>query len=401
MRVARDGLTPVRRALIAGAGIAGLSTALALAKAGLEAVIFERVPALEEFGAGLQLSPNATRVLAELGALPSVATLASAPRAIRILRGRDDAALAALDLTGAVARWGAPYLVIHRADLQRRLVELCARERRIELRLGQELVGYGADTDKVRATLKRGLLTISEEGDLLVGADGLGSRVREKLGLGEVDAPAFAGRIAFRATLAASALAPAAPVVTLRLGPRAHLVQYPLRDGAYVNLVAVIESGWRGGRSENPWDGEADRAALTRAFADWSRPARALIALPKTWRAWPLYARPPLAAYAAGRVALAGDAAHPMVPFLAQGAAQAIEDAGALARALKAHDDPAAALAAYSAARVARGARVQREAMRQAQIYHMSGPLSLARDLAMRALGPDRLLRRYDWLYGA
>jgi salicylate hydroxylase len=142
----------MRRALIAGAGVAGLASALALAKSGLEAVIFERATALEEFGAGLQLSPNATRVLASFGALDAVLPLATAPRAIRILRGRDDAALCVLDLSNAATRWGAPYLVIHRADLQRALVELAGREPAIELRLGTELVGYGANADKVQAT---------------------------------------------------------------------------------------------------------------------------------------------------------------------------------------------------------------------------------------------------------
>ena len=338
-------------------------------------------------------------MLAELGALAAIEPLATAPRSIRILRGRDDAELAVLDLADAATRWGAPYLVVHRADLQSRLIELCAREPNIEIRLGTELVGYGANADKVKATIKRGLLSTSEEGDLLIGADGLRSKVREKLGLGDADAPAFTGRVAFRATLAAETAQTA--VVTLRLGPRAHLVQYPLRNGTYVNLVAVIESGWRGAAPSHPWDGEADRPALARAFARWSPRARALLEAPKNWRAWPLYARPPLPSYASGRVALAGDAAHPMVPFLAQGAAQAIEDAGALQRALAANDDIPAALSAYSRARASRGARVQQEALAQARIYHMSGPLGLARDIAMRALGPDRLLKRFDWLYGA
>ena len=242
-----------------------------------------------------------------------------------------------------------------------------------------------------------------EAGDVLIGADGLRSLVRERIGLGAADAPIFSGRVAFRATVASQCL-PArwsASEVTLRLGAKAHLVHYPLRGGSIVNLVAAIESTWRGEMGDHPWDGVADRPALDRAFRDWSDDARALIGAAVDWRAWPLFVRPPIARFSLGAVALLGDAAHPMTPFLAQGAAQAIEDADALARRLAASADVANALAAYSGDRVARTTRVQRDALAQGRIYHMSGPLALARDLTMRALGPQRLLKRYDWLYAA
>ena len=271
-------LEAMARALIAGAGVAGLATALALAKSGCEAIVFERALALEEFGAGLQLSPNCTRVLARLGALEAVAALATEPKAIRILRGRDEAELATLDLAEAARRWGAPYLIIHRADLQRALADFCSREPAIDIRLGQELVGYGAGEDRVEAIAKRGLMSLKETGDLLIGADGLRSKVREKLGLGPEDAPAFTGRVAFRATLHAEALPVAlrAAGVTLRLGPRAHLVQYPLRRGVYVNLVAVIESAWRGAPPETSLGrrGGQTRARTRLRRLVESRPAR-------------------------------------------------------------------------------------------------------------------------------
>jgi salicylate hydroxylase len=391
------------RALIVGAGIGGLTAALALGRAGFRVAIFEREAVLEEFGAGLQLTPNATRILARLDALEAVQTRAMAPSAIRILRGRNGALLSRLPLESAPSRWGAPYLVLHRADLQRALIERIAREPNITLSLGVEVAGLASDEVGVTIGVKRGSINLRERGDFLIGADGLRSILRERLGLGARDEALFSGRVAFRAQIEAS-LVPESlrrPEVTLRLGARAHLVHYPLRQGAIVNLVAVIESGWRPKPGEDPWDGAADRVSLERAFADWAPEARSLIVSAPEWRAWPLYDRMALARFALGRVALIGDAAHPMLPFLAQGAAQAIEDAGALADCLQASPEPAEALAAYSRRRAPRAARVQAEARAQARLYHLSGPLALARDFGMRALGAERLLGRYDWLYGA
>ncbi|HLW92621.1 MAG TPA: FAD-dependent monooxygenase [Roseiarcus sp.] len=389
------------RALIAGAGIGGLAAAIALARAGYEAAVFERADVLEEIGAGIQVTPNASRALGHLGALEAVEQSALAPSAIRIFRGRDGAELSRLPLD-AQRRWGAPYLVLQRAALQRALVETAAREPSISLTLGVEVGGFSDDGSGVTLGLKRGLLRLAERGDLLIGADGLRSIVRERLGLGKHDEPRFSNRVAFRATIDAGA----APIrarerdVSLHLGPKAHLVHYPVAGGALVNIVAVIESDWRAAAGDQPWDGEADRAALARAFARWSREARALIEAAQNWRAWPLHNRPPISAMARGRVALLGDAAHPMLPFLAQGAAQAIEDADILAECLSATSDVADGLAAYSRHRAPRAARMQKASEDQTQLYHVSGLPAAARDIGMRAMGPERLLRRYDWIYG-
>jgi len=187
----------------------------------------------------------------------------------------------------------------------------------------------------------------------------------------------------------------------LRLGPKAHLVHYPLRCGSIVNLVAVVEQAWRGETNGDPWDGAADRRVLERAFVGWSAETHALIKAASVWRAWPIYVRPPIVSFSLGRVALVGDAAHPMVPFLAQGAAQAIEDAGALGRIFSQTNEVSRALAAYSQDRVARANRVQAESARLGRIYHLNGPLAWARNAAIRLLGPRRLSARYDWLYGA
>ena len=391
------------RGLIAGAGIAGLSTALALAKSGIEAIIFERANELAEFGAGLQITPNASRILRKLGALEAALHLGTEPQGIVIRRGSDNSELARLPLTSAQSRWGAPYFIIHRADLQRALAEHCLATAGVDLRLGFEVAGVAETASGVSLGLKRGLLAIQENGDFAIGADGLRSKLRERLGFGTPEEVTFSGRVAFRATVPARALPKifSTPLVNLRLGSRAHLVHYPLRGGSIVNFVASIEAGGRDKPNEDPWDNEADLDALRRAFASWSRETRSLIERAPVWRAWPLNGRAPIDAFAAGRIALVGDAAHPMVPFLAQGAGQAIEDAGALGRHLTGAADIPAALAAYSRERAPRAGRVQRDALAQAKIYHMSGPMALARDLTMRALGPERLLARYDWIYSA
>ncbi|MGA2492497.1 MAG: FAD-dependent monooxygenase [Roseiarcus sp.] len=397
-----------RRALVVGAGIGGLAAALALARRGFGVDVFERAPALQEFGAGLQLTPNATRALERLGALAAAREVAMAPRAVRVLRGADGAELARLPVVAAERRWGAPYLAVHRVDLHRILAEAAAATGQVALHFGAEVACVASEAEAASVGLKRGAVSLRESGETIVGADGLRSLVRTRLGRGESDAPQFSYRVAFRATVEAEWVAPRwrDNEVTLRLGPRAHLVHYPLRGGSLINLVAVIESNWRSAAGsqttgDDPWDGEADRETLDRAFRDWSHDARDLIAAPKRWRAWPLMLRPPLDRFAFGRIALIGDAAHPMTPFLAQGAAQAIEDADALARRLGETDDVEAALAAYSADRVARANRVQREASMQGRIYHLSGPFALARDLTMRALGPEGVLKRLDWLYAA
>src|SRR5271166_852782 len=377
-----------RRAIIAGAGISGLSSALALSQAGFKVAVYERAKALEEFGAGIQLTPNATRVLSRLDLLESVSKVAMRPRAVRVLRGQDDAILAGMDLGDADRRWGAPYLAVHRADLQATLVKTVDDDPNTDLILGASITGVRQDRDQV-SVIVNGSASASDCADLVVGADGLRSTIRGILGPREAAAIAFTGRMAFRATIDSSLLEPSwsQPEITLCLGPCAHLVFYPLRGGSIVNIVAVIESEPSKSPGDVPWDSAANLRDLELAFAQWSGAIRRLLAAAGTWRAWPLYTRPPLRSFHKGRVALAGDAAHPMVPFLAQGAAQAIEDADAIGRSLSNAKDVRSGLADYSQNRVGRATRVQIEAQRQGPVYHLRGPLALARDAALRILG--------------
>jgi salicylate hydroxylase len=392
-----------RRAIIAGAGIGGLAAALALSRVRFDVTLYERTEALEEFGAGLQLTPNATRVLSNLGVLESVQPFAIWPSAVIAVRGSDDTTLMRMPVDDAVGRWGAPYLTIHRADLQRTLAEAVRRQPNVKLCLGSTVDEIETNGDRISVGVKQGATTIQDSADLLIGADGLRSRVRERFGFGKTDRPAFVGRVAFRATADSVRIDTSwtRPEVYLRLGPCAHLVHYPLRGGSILNLVAVVESAWRGVADDNPWDGEADQRALDRAFSRWSKATRDLLSATAHWRAWPLYCRPPIASFSIGRMALLGDAAHPMVPFLAQGTAQAIEDAGALERVFSQAQSIPDGLVAYSRARVGRVARIQLEAKRHGRRYHLDGPMAFARDASMRLLGTSRLSARYDWLYGA
>jgi salicylate hydroxylase len=241
----------------------------------------------------------------------------------------------------------------------------------------------------------------------LIGADGVRSMVRGRLMGGDSDRPAFTGHTAWRALLPASA-APErlrSRVANLWFGERAHLVHYPLRGGDVINVVALVEDAWRGdGETADLdfWDNEGDRKFLLNRFQDWCPEARELIGAPESWMRWPLFDRPPLESWSRGRIALLGDAAHPMLPYLAQGAAQAIEDSAALAAAIvEKPGDPSLALAAYSAARAARARRVQEAARAQGEIYHLSGFKAFARDMVLRVAGSGRLRARQDWIYAA
>ena len=391
-----------RRAIVAGAGIAGLTAAIALLQADFRVAIYERASTLDESGAGLQLTPNATRILARLGVLKRVLPFASMPRALLVLRGSDNAELMRMRLDGAERRWGAPYLVIHRADLQRALLDTVHEQSGVELTLGTTVHDAAGEGGRVSVGLTRGRTQIRDEADLLIGADGLRSQVRGELGFGAQDQAEFAGRVAYRAIVNADDAPPQwTQNIILRLGKEAHLVQYPLRGGSIINLVATIRSASPTSGADREKDEAVNRSSLERAFTGWSKEARLLTKAPVRWRVWPLYHRRPISSFSLGPVALVGDAAHPMAPFLAQGAAQAIEDAGALRHVLAQVQDIPAALSMYSQSRVARAARVQREALKLGRIYHMSGPLAFARDATMRVLGMRGLIQRYDWLYGA
>lgn len=380
--------------LIAGAGIAGLTTALALADRGIASSLLERAPALSEVGAGIQLSPNASHVLLGLGLQEELEKTAVTPDAVVVRAGRTGRKLASMPVGKAMAeRFGAPYWVIHRGDLQAALLKAALGSRRVSLRLGAEIVSFARAAGGVAVTLADGT---RHEGSALIGADGLRSAVRADLLMD--GPPQFSGYVAWRGTVA-SRDAPAdidRRTTCLWMGPDAHLVHYPIRGGKLINVVAVIS-----GKELAPgWGEPGDPAELEPFFASWAAPARDLIGRVAAWLRWALADRAPAARWCDGRVILIGDAAHPTLPFVAQGGAMAIEDAAVLADELAdTPDNPEAVFARTTARRIERTTRLQNEARANGRIYHLRAPASLVRDMVLRSMSPARFAARHDWIY--
>lgn len=383
-----------RSVIIAGAGIGGLTAALTIARTGHRVVVLEQATRLEEAGAGIQLSPNATRILTELGLAHRLRPFVVAPEAIQI-RTASGRHIQRIPLgETAQRRYGAPYWVIHRADLQAALAAATAEKPDISLRLGTRAEDFALHQHGLTVQTS-GTQTLDEQGIALIGADGVWSSLRARMG--DRSRPEFAQRTAWRATVPTAEL-PAefgAPVTGLWLGRDAHLVHYPIKAGRLVNIVAIIKDTW----SESGWSAPGKFAELAPRFADFAPQAHTLLALPERWLKWALFDRAPSLPRREGPVTLIGDAAHPMLPFLAQGGAMAIEDAAVLAQCLARDEDPARALRRYEDLRESRVARVQNEARANSWRYHLAGPLGFARNTALGLMGGEKLLARYDWLY--
>jgi salicylate hydroxylase len=387
-----------RNVLIAGAGIGGLSAALMLVQSGFRITLLEQAERLEETGAGIQLSPNATRILIDLGLGPRLKTDVFVPEAIAI-KTATGGTLARIPL-GAEAeeRYGAPYWSIHRADLQSALLEAVQGNPDISLRLGTRVEDFVVHQHGVSvACSSRGRAT-DQQGIALVGADGLWSALRPRLS--HRARPQFARRTAWRALVPASTLDAEfrAPEVQVWLGRNAHIVHYPVKTGALINIVAIVDDGW----SEQGWTASGDRDELLAHYSPWRwcAPVREFLEKPDRWLKWALYDVPPLGTWSEGPVTLLGDAAHPMLPFLAQGAAMAIEDAAVLAGCMGRYpDDIASAMRRYERARRRRTARVQNAARSNGRTYHMSAAEAVLRNTFLRLAGGKALRRRYNWLY--
>ncbi len=386
--------------LVAGGGIGGLAAALACAQAGWVVRLFERAPVFSEVGAGIQISPNVVRVLHHWGLETALKPVAAFPDRLQVRSALSGAVLGALPLRGrAEGRYGAPYATIHRADLHHLLLEAVRAHGQVVLNQASAVQGVHAAAAGEGVALElEGRKRI--EGDVLVGADGLWSQVRREV-WGDTP-PRVTGHLAFRAMLPQSSL-PAGlrtQSVTAWLGPRLHVVAYPVRGGDWQNVVAIVHGEVEGDLSH--WDHSTNAQQLQAAMAGTCAGLQDLIRAVPEWRLWALCDRPPVAGaeqMARGRVALLGDAAHPMRPYLAQGAGMAIEDAHALAQSLAMTEiDLPTRLQRYALNRWQRCARVQARAERNGRIFHSSGLLRWGRDLGLQILG-DRLLD-VPWLYG-
>ena len=387
------------KALIAGGGIAGIAAALGFARAGWEVHVYEQAEALGEVGAGLQLSPNASRVLARHGILPDLRSRASAPQWVDLRDGETGESVHRVELGAAAeARWGAPYLHIHRADLLDVLAG-AASKAGVELHLGQPVADATSRPASSSLHLENGGVV---EGDVVIGADGIRSRLRAVTG--PVTDPRYAGRVAWRGLIPASALpAAAAPGhgATVWMGPGRHLVAYPVRRGELINFIAVLD---RPEWAEEGWSLPGDPKELRAAFAGWAAPVRTLLDAVSECFLWGLFERPEQVRWVRDRFALIGDAAHPMMPFLAQGAAMAIEDGAALIRHLSQGNDVPAALAVWEDERWPRVVRVMERSRANGRLFHRQQGIS--RKImhgAMRMLGrtsPQLAAAQLDWLYG-
>ena len=383
--------------LIAGGGIGGLATAIALAQRDVPSIIVEKRSESREAGAGIQIGPHGVKILRTLGVADALAELVGVPEAIVARDGNSGKVITRLPLGAWIAqRHGAPYWVLHRADLHNALLAMARQHgHHIEIRLGAELHAFTPDINHIKAHLSSRNGEADIAGRALIGADGIGSTVRAKL---RAAPPRLSPTSAARAVFAIPPTGPCAePVVTLWLSRRSHVVHYPVRNDREVSAVAFAHDHKDG--TEYP--PESGATLVQRLGATAPELTRALTIVDR-WEKWPVvgWCRPDYAPHR--RIALLGDAAHPIRPYLAQGAVMALEDAVVLAAQLaSAADDLPAALRAYAAMRAGRANRVARVSMLNGLTYHLPWPLSQARNAVLRRVGGERLLSAYDWLYAA
>lgn len=381
----------IERVAIVGAGMAGLTAALALARRGIACDIIEQATRLEEVGAGLQVSPNASRILAELGVLKTLEPIWNEPDHIALASGLSLKVLANVPVGRfARERWRAPYGVLHRTTLQRALLSAVEQQPLCSLRLGVRLDHPGADAFAA---------ITGHRPDLIIGADGVWSQVRAIVPQAPI--PTFSGNIAWRLTVPSSKAPPALKVnaVTAFMGPGAHLVSYPLKEINGYNIVA-ISTGLNPGQTWQAHANTKQHDLLMRQFSLWHSQIQELLSHAKDATFWPLYEVERGRWHNSHDTVLIGDSAHAMMPFAAQGASMAIEDAARLAVHLARSGELADRLSAFEKERVTRTDKVRNRGAFNRFAYHARGPVRLARNAVLSLRSPQSLAADLDWLYG-
>lgn len=389
-----------RSIAISGAGIAGLTAALAFAARGFPVTIFERAQRIQELGAGIQLSPNATRLLASFELLDQLRAASTQPQGIVIRSAYSLAELAEVPLGAAEKRWGAPYLVLRRSDLQQVLLTAAGQNSLISIETGADVRNVVFSPNGSHISIDIAGSTQRENSySLLIGADGVWSGLRRHLG---ASPSRFTGDIAYRTILSASDAARFTPSllsyqrVSTFVAPGFHLVAYPLGDGAF-NLVIIA----RGPNMTMQWENHADVAEIAAISARTNPLLTSLLNQAGPWQAWPIHeVRSQTPWSKDGRLVLIGDAAHALAPHAAQGAAMAIEDGVLLARLVEHYPDTAKALAIYEKLRRPRLVRVAWRGQFNHFAWQVGGPAALARNLILRLRPSEKLAADFDWLYG-
>ncbi len=380
--------------VVAGGGIAGLSSALALSDAGHEAIVLEQAAKFSEVGAGIQIGPHGGRALEALGVMDVLAERLFRPRAIRIRKAANGAQLGEVPLGDEfVNRFGGRYHCVHRSDLLAALLEVARGRDNIILRTNSRVSHYCAADGGIKVSTRNG---DSYWGEALIGADGIRSRVRARL-LGD-GKPVLAGHVLYRVLLDADDVPGVVDTssVNLWLHPGGHVVHYPVRGGEKFNIVAAINENWAGEGWSEPSDGEA----MLKVFSGVADELRALLERPKVWLRWAGADRRPVSKWGEGPVTLIGDAAHPTLPYLASGAVMALEDAVVLGQQVKNNpNDLEAALRAYERIRQPRTARIVESSHRLGGIYHATWPKAAFRDMFIRFTSGEKSLERMSWLY--
>jgi salicylate hydroxylase len=382
---------------LTGGGIGGLAAALVLSRAGQQIELFEKASAFSDIGAGIQLGPNVTRIVRGWGLTAALRAYAFAPDCLKVRSAMSGQIVGELALGNTIeVRYGAPYVTLHRADLHQLLLQ-AVQQTEATLHTDSTVRSFQQTPQAVTLQTTHGARAV----DVMVGADGLWSHTRAQL-LGD-GLPRRTGHLAYRALIKQADLPERLRSynVTAWLGANMHAVQYPVRSGEWLNIVVFVH-GDAPDDFQN-WDHSANAFDLKIALQGSCNALHSLLEAVPSWRLWVMHDRPPMQGaqqHAQGRVALLGDAAHPMRPYLAQGAGMAIEDAaelGAVLNGATAQNVPAA-LQQFAAKRWQRNARVQTRALRNGHVFHATGPMRWARDVAMKLMGETLL--DIPWLYG-